>query len=441
MRRCIVIIPAAGLSRRMGQPKLLLEIDGQTVMSRLINVLLGASTVIDSGDAITIIIVGRRHDEALWNVIQPDDERVIAVCPEVDPPDMRASINQALLVARQQLQPTDDDLWMLIPADHPVLDRQVIHDVLQAATQYPQQIVIPVYQGERGHPTAIPWKWVDEVLNWPSDLGLNAWIRSCPERVHEFELQNPAVTWDLDTPEDLARIREFTRSQAQPVAARASGPCATASNIEKRTDSKSMRQPRIGGIIVCGGKSTRMGQPKLSLPFGDELMLQRMCRILAEVVDPIVVVAAHGQDLPLLPTAIRVIRDEYEDQGPLAGIATGLGALRSDVDAAFVTSCDVPLLKPEWIRELISRLGDHSAVVPVDGEHAHVLAAVYRVELETVARQLLAQCRRRPLFLVEEAKASRVPTDELRIVDPQLDSLRNLNTPREYAEALGAVPK
>ena len=51
-----------------------------------------------------------------------------------------------------------------------------------------------------------------------------------------------------------------------------------------------------GGIILCGGRSSRMGTPKLALPFGPELMLQRIVRLLGEVCRPIVVVARRGPD-------------------------------------------------------------------------------------------------------------------------------------------------
>ena len=63
-----------------------------------------------------------------------------------------------------------------------------------------------------------------------------------------------------------------------------------------------------GAIILCGGKSSRMGRDKASLPFGPELMLQRVVRLLGEVVDPrkIVVVAAPGQSLPELPAGVTV---------------------------------------------------------------------------------------------------------------------------------------
>lgn len=200
--------------------------------------------------------------------------------------------------------------------------------------------------------------------------------------------------------------------------------------------SDSQIEHAVGGVILCGGHSKRMGQPKLSLPFGPELMLQRVCRILAEVVGPIVVVAARDQEMPTLSADVRVVADEYESLGPLAGIATGLGSLRGEVESAFITSCDVPLLRPEFVREMISRLGNHDVVVPHDGQYDHVLSAVYRTSLEGQARQLLASDRRRPIFLLDESRSVRVPIEELRNADPQLDSLRNTNTPEDYAAAL-----
>jgi len=64
-----------------------------------------------------------------------------------------------------------------------------------------------------------------------------------------------------------------------------------------------------GGIVLCGGKSTRMGAPKATLPFGPETMLQRVVRLLGTVVSPIVAVAAREQVLPSLPDHVIVTRD------------------------------------------------------------------------------------------------------------------------------------
>ena len=179
-----------------------------------------------------------------------------------------------------------------------------------------------------------------------------------------------------------------------------------------------------------------MGRPKFSLPFGEEVLLQRVCRILSEVVSPIVVVAAAEQELPPLPVEVLIVRDEYDSLGPLAGIATGLDALHDKADAAFVTSCDAPLLRPDFVRRLIELLGDHDVAAPTDGQYDHVLAAVYRTELADHARRLLAEERRRPLFLLDESNSLRVHVDDLRSVDPNLDSLRNMNTPEDYNEVL-----
>ena len=84
---------------------------------------------------------------------------------------------------------------------------------------------------------------------------------------------------------------------------------------------------KTAGIILCGGQSSRMGRPKAWLPFGDELMLPRVARLLSEVVAPIVVVAAPGQDVPPVPPEIEIVRDEEKGRGPLQGLAAGLNAI------------------------------------------------------------------------------------------------------------------
>jgi molybdopterin-guanine dinucleotide biosynthesis protein A len=194
---------------------------------------------------------------------------------------------------------------------------------------------------------------------------------------------------------------------------------------------------RIGGIILCGGKSSRMGRPKAWLPFGTELLLQRVVRVLSEVVSPIVVVAARGQDVPELPAGVEIARDEHEALGPLAGLAAGLAALGQRADAAYASSCDVPLLKTAFVAHIIAALEDYDLAIPRDGQYHHPLAAAYRTDLETKVRELIAANRLRPFFLLERARAREIDVAELRAVDPKLWSLRNINTPEEYDAALG----
>ncbi len=195
----------------------------------------------------------------------------------------------------------------------------------------------------------------------------------------------------------------------------------------------------VGGIVLCGGESKRMGRPKAWLPFAGELMLPRVVRILRQVVRPVVVVAASEQEVPPLPSEVQVVRDEVQGRGPLQGLAAGLAALRGPADAAYVSSCDVPFLKPAFIHRLIALIGDHEICAPKVGDFHHPLAAVYRLNVVDAVERLLQEDRLRPFFLFAAVRTRIVEAAELRDVDPMFQSLRNLNTPEEYQAALGEV--
>ena len=199
-----------------------------------------------------------------------------------------------------------------------------------------------------------------------------------------------------------------------------------------------------GGIVLCGGKSTRMGVPKAMLPFGTETMLQRVVRLLSTVVSPVVIVAAQGQPLPKLPDEIAVTHDEREQRGPLEGLRAGLKALPNFVDVAYITSCDVPLLVPGFVERMIDLLGHNDiAVLEIDG-FPHPLSAVYRRNTLPHVELLLAKDKLRPVFLFDAVRTRRVRPEEMVSVDRELRTLRNLNTREDYLEALseaGLSPK
>ena len=191
-----------------------------------------------------------------------------------------------------------------------------------------------------------------------------------------------------------------------------------------------------GGIVLCGGLSSRMGTSKAMLPFGPETMLQRVVRLLGTVVSPIVVVAAEAQPLPELPEGTLVTRDEREARGPLEGIRAGLKALPAHVDAAYITSCDVPLLVPGFVQQMIALAeGYDIAVTEIDG-FAHPLSAIYRRAALPHAEALLENDQLRVSHLFTRVRTRRVPASELTVADPELQTLQNLNTKEDYAAAL-----
>ncbi len=199
-------------------------------------------------------------------------------------------------------------------------------------------------------------------------------------------------------------------------------------------------------IVLCGGRSTRMGRDKAALAFGGETLLARVVRLVSQAADDVVLVAREGQALPEgagleswssgrpLP---RIVRDPAEGLGPLAGLAVGLGAVRGE--RALVVACDLPLLRPALARRLFELARDVDALVPVvDGFPVPTLAVYARAAAES-ARALVAARELRPRAFFERVKTRFVPADELRDVDPELESFRDCDTEEEYGAALRAA--
>jgi len=181
-----------------------------------------------------------------------------------------------------------------------------------------------------------------------------------------------------------------------------------------------------------------MGRPKAWLPFGRERMLQRVVRLIGTVAQPVVVVAASDQELPELAPDVAIVRDSIAGRGPLQGLAAGLTALTDTVELVYATATDVPFLEPRWITKLVELIDGCDLAIPYVGEYFHPLAAVYRSKAVLPAIEgLLRADRLRPVFLVEAVKTRVVHEAELKDVDPELQTLRNLNFPEDYERALG----
>jgi molybdopterin-guanine dinucleotide biosynthesis protein A len=205
---------------------------------------------------------------------------------------------------------------------------------------------------------------------------------------------------------------------------------------------------RTAGIVLAGGQSRRMGTAKAWLDWHGTTLLERVVSVVSRAVDgPIVVVSAVGQELPALPAGTLIAEDDREALGPLQGIATGLAALDGLAEVAFVSSTDAALLRPAFVRRVLAGVDpDVEIVLPHARGHRQPLAAAYRVELAGRVDSLLAQGLLKPAFLFERAR-TRVVDDawlladpRVAAVDPELDSLENLNDPAAYAAAL-ALPE
>ena len=195
MSRVFAIVPAAGHSRRMGQPKLLLPWKNGLVIDSVMAA--WTESKVDQ-----VVVVTRRSDTELQSACLRWP--VVVTWPDSDPPDMKASIQHGVRWLQTNLSPSpsEGDYWMVAPADLPTLRTNVIDEVIAARS--PQRIVVPRFEGHESHPVLLPWSMSVELSSLPANVGLNALLNS-HAKVH-VDLRKSEYAEDIDTPTDYRRI-------------------------------------------------------------------------------------------------------------------------------------------------------------------------------------------------------------------------------------------
>lgn len=199
--RFFAIIPAAGNSTRMGAPKLLLPISGGTMIEATLAA--WRASRVDK-----VVVVVRTDDQELAIVCRAQGADV--VLPPVAPPEMKDSVQYGLRHIEANFAPTDEDAWLLAPADMPYLSSRVIQALISAFTPNRQTVLVPTLGGKRGHPVLFPWTLAAEVFSLPAAEGLNVLrLRHESQEVpcDSIEPAGGSAFGDIDTPEDYQRLR------------------------------------------------------------------------------------------------------------------------------------------------------------------------------------------------------------------------------------------
>jgi len=186
-----------------------------------------------------------------------------------------------------------------------------------------------------------------------------------------------------------------------------------------------------------------MGSPKAALDWHGSTLLRRVTGLAQRTVEgPVVVVRAPEQELPPLDLSVEVVADALEGRGPLQGLAAGLAAIGDRAEVAYVSSTDVPLLHPAFIRRVIGAFtADVDVVLPEVHGFRQPLAAGYRTSLLTEVTALIAAGKLKPAFLFERCRvlwlddAAMLRDGALAAADPELASTRNLNERGDYDQA------
>ena len=182
-------------------------------------------------------------------------------------------------------------------------------------------------------------------------------------------------------------------------------------------------------LLLAGGASRRMGQPKALLPFGAVTLIEHISRNLAPEFDEVLVSANDPESVPP-GLRQRLVRDLHLGAGPLAGIEAGLHAARNDT--VFAIACDMPLVTAELARLLVAAAQGHEAAVPRLGGRPEPAAAAYRQGAAGPIAAALAEGRRQASEVLEELDVA-----WLEDLDPGL--FANANDPATYRALLDAL--
>ncbi len=191
-------------------------------------------------------------------------------------------------------------------------------------------------------------------------------------------------------------------------------------------------------IMLCGGRSRRMGTDKIRLPLVGKTVYHRVEDTFAPWASHLVVVIGHAAQPPESDRDPIVVADEHADLGPLEGLRVGLRVCQQlGAELAMVTTGDAPLVVPQLYRFMIDLLvknPDHDGVVPYVDDTWHPLTAVYRTRILEQVQQRVQRRQLRVKELMDSIAVLKLTRDRLEPVDPGLQSLRNINTREQYLQ-------
>jgi len=182
------IVLAAGESRRMGSPKMLLPYNDATVIEQVINNLLDAD--IDR----VVVVLGANREE----IMQVTRSYDVFHCYNEDYKDgMLSSVKCGFYSMPQGCTGA-----LIMPGDQPMTGPGEINRVIRTYMESDKGLVMATHNGKRGHPLIVDMRYADEVLNLPEGEGLRALAAMHPEDVLEAETDDSSVLRDIDTQED-----------------------------------------------------------------------------------------------------------------------------------------------------------------------------------------------------------------------------------------------
>ena len=186
------ILLAAGESRRMGKPKQLMPFGKSTILEQAIDNLL--SSKINE----VIVVLGHRAEDMIKAIATRPVK--IAINP-VYHQGMSTSIVTGLSLIDDKTQAV-----MLVLADQPLVDSKTINRLIEEFCKHNKGIIVPVYQGRKGHPVIFSTKYKKELLGLTGDIGGKQIINQHPDDILEVAVDSESINIDIDTMNDYQSL-------------------------------------------------------------------------------------------------------------------------------------------------------------------------------------------------------------------------------------------
>jgi CTP:molybdopterin cytidylyltransferase MocA len=200
-RSVVGIVLAAGRSQRMGKPKPLLEIEGQTFLERAI-------TTLRSGGCASVVAVlpSSESTPTMWRIAESAGARVVEnPNPESEPIDsLRIGLDAA---------PADARAAAVLPVDHPVVRESTVTALLGAFESRASLIVRPVFEDRPGHPIVLERSIWDELAEPDLPEGTRTVVRRHADEIDHVAVDDPGVKTNIDTPDDYTRELQRPRCE------------------------------------------------------------------------------------------------------------------------------------------------------------------------------------------------------------------------------------
>jgi len=188
------VVLAAGSSKRMGEPKLVLPWGNTTVIGQVV------STLIHAGVRETVVVLGGAYHEVFDALVGFNVRTVYNPCFEKE--ELIYSLQVGLSTVSK-----DIDAILIALGDHPQIQCQVVSDLLRFFADQNAEIVVPSFQMRQGHPWLVSRSLWSQLMDLRPPETLRDFLKNYHQKIHYMNVESDSILLDLDTPSDYREQR------------------------------------------------------------------------------------------------------------------------------------------------------------------------------------------------------------------------------------------